>query len=79
MRNFLLALASFFLVFPLISQNLNRSGHTGVDITGEMVAINAKSFYLESIASGCCTSSVSLVCINDSVEYFLKWLYEMSP
>jgi len=63
----------------LISQNLNVANHTAVDVTGEMVSINSKSYYLFSSEDGCCHSNMNVNCVNDSGRMIFKQPLDIYP
>lgn len=66
MRKFILFYLLSLLANQHFSQNLNFAEHLGIDESGEIVSIQAKSYYINCSKSGCCYSGVYLNCVNDS-------------
>lgn len=73
MRKILLFTGLLLLVQNLISQNLNVASQQGLDISGDMVSINSKVYYLYRSEKSCCASPIALVSRNESgLELFAK-------
>ncbi len=60
MTKFLLQILAISLAFSLNSQNLNVAEHENLDITGGVVNINSKYYYLKTSKGPCCDYSLSL-------------------
>lgn len=73
MRSFYLFIISIIFICSLSAQNTHVARHTAADVTGNLVNIGKRYFYLESLRYYCCSDSVNLVGCDDNGNILFKY------
>jgi hypothetical protein len=73
MRSFYLFIISAIFICSLSAQNTHVARHTAADVTGNLVSIGKRYFYLESLRYYCCADSVNLVGCDDNGNVLFKY------